>query len=64
MQLQMKADAMLLKGRNTTISIIEYNGKTEVVVKGETNSICIENDDEGLHIGKSKPNRKCLEDTD
>ena len=60
----MNADAMLLKGSNTTISIVEYQGKTEVVVQGKTHNIQIVNDAEGLHIGKNKPNRKPSEDMD
>jgi hypothetical protein len=61
-KLEMQADAMLLKGRGITVSIIEHSGKTEVVVQGKENCVRIINDSDGIHVGSLKPNRKILSD--
>ena len=58
MKLEMHADAMLLKGKGVTLSIVEYQGKTEVVVQGKKQNVRILNDNDGLHVEDPKPNRR------
>lgn len=62
MKMEMDADAVLMRGHGVTVSIAEHQGKTEVVVQGAKHSIRVLNDNDGLHVGKRKPNRKPSDD--
>jgi len=55
MNIQLQADAMLIKAKGLLVSIAEHEGKMEVAVQGAEHSVRVLNDEDGLHVGKKKP---------
>jgi len=55
MKIQLEAEAMLIKGRDMAVSVAQHQGRTEVVVRGNQESVRVLNDAEGLHVGRKKP---------